>query len=421
MKIKIITALILLSIGPLYISINDHLETKKREEVTRIKSYVRGSVSQLLTSEAKLPQSLVYDDKKINLEFTLDANLQGRLEKILKRYPSDYTAVVIMENATGNLLAIAGIDRNSRKINYRLPFTSTHPSASLFKIVTTADLLENSEVDPTTKFSYRGRGTTLYKYQLKNKISRWTRWISFKKAFAYSNNVIFGKAAISKTNGQSIFKTAFKFGFNKDLMSDFNLGPSQFIMPESQYQLAEMASGFNKKTVISPVHAATIASVVANGGVFRNPKILKTVKMGEEEFEYEEFERTILNKSTSKDLAKMMEFTTERGTARAVTRGHIGRSIKKHFIVGAKTGSITGGTPYGKRDWMALYAKPSADSKYAEEGGKGISIAIMNVNGKKWYYKSSFVAKQVIKAYMQSLEDKNKEKEQSKRLVSKGS
>ncbi|MAF78282.1 MAG: hypothetical protein CME60_08970 [Halobacteriovoraceae bacterium] len=419
MKVKIIIALVLLSVGPLYITVTDHLEEKKREEISRVKNYVRGSVSHVITNETKIPESLVYDDKKIDLDFTINQNLQKRLEKILKRYPSDYSAVVIMDNSTGNLLAFAGIDRNSREINYRLPFTSTHPSASLFKIVTTADLLENGDIDPSTKFSYRGRGTTLYKYQLKNKISRWTRWISFKKAFAYSNNVIFGKAAINKTNGQSIFKTAFKFGFNKELMNDFNLGPSQFIMPESQYQLAELASGFNKKTVISPVHAAAIASVVANNGILKNPKIIKSVQMGEQSIDYKDTKKQILKKATSADLAKMMEYTTQRGTARAVTRGRIGRTIKKHFVVGAKTGSITGGTPYGKRDWMALYAKPSEESKFKDLTKNGISIAIMNVNGKKWYYKSSFIAKKVIEAYMDSLEDELKEV--NKRLVTKGS
>ncbi len=419
MKKKIAIATVLLCSGLAYLKVEDHLENQRREEIARIKSYVRGSVSQLLTSESTFPDKLVYDDKQINLEYTIDRSFQRKLEKILKRYPSDYTAVVVLDNATGSVKAVAGVDRDTREINYGLPFTSTHPSASLFKIVTTADLLENADVEPSTKFSYRGRGTTLYKYQLKNKISRWTRWLSFKKAFAYSNNVVFGKAAINRSNGQSIFKTAFKFGFNKDLMTDFNLGPSQFIMPESQYQLAELASGFNKKTVISPVHAATIVSVVANEGLFRNPKILKKVEMEGQQFHYKEWEKVILNPETSKDLAKMMEFTTLRGTARALTRGRDGRRISKHFTLGAKTGSITGGIPYGKRDWLAFYAKPNKDSEYYQPEKNGISVAIMNVNGKKWYYKSSFIAKQVIKAYLEELEDEKSAP--TERLVSKGS
>lgn len=419
MKNKIVIAVVCLVTIFTYYKVDEHLESQAREEIVHIKNYVRGSVSQLLTNESVFPKTLIYDDKKVKITYTIDKSFQKRVEKILKRYPSDYTAVVVLDNATGGLMAVAGVDRDTRKINYTLPFTSTHPSASLFKIVTTADLLENADINSSTRFSYRGRGTTLYKYQLKNKISRWTRWLSFKKAFAFSNNVIFGKAAITKSNGQSIFKTAFKFGFNKDLMTDFNLGPSQFIMPESQYQLAEMASGFNKKTVISPVHAATIVSVVANQGLFRNPKILRNVKIEGKELSYEHWEKIILRSETSKEMAKMMEFTTLKGTARALTRGRDGRKINNNFILGAKTGSITGGVPYGKRDWLAFYAKPNKESTYYEPRKNGISVAIMNVNGKKWYYKSSFLAKQIMKAYMKELEDQKSAEMQ--RLVSKGS
>jgi penicillin-binding protein A len=419
MKIKILIALILLSAGPLFYSVNDYIEQERIEELVKVKNYVRSSVSQQLTNESIFPESLVYGDQKIEVDYTVNEKFQEKIEKILKRYPSDYSSIVVVDNETGDLLAFAGVDRNSREVNYRLPFTSTHPSASLFKIVTTADLLENTNLDPTTKFSYRGRGTTLYKYQLKNKISRWTRWISFKKAFAYSNNVIFGKAAINKTNGQSIFKTAFKFGFNRDLMADFNLGPSQFLMPESQYQLAELASGFNKKTVISPVHAATMVSIIANDGLFINPKLLKNVKMGDDEFRYENIKQQILAKETSNDIAKMMEYTTQTGTARALTRGRIGRYLNKHFVLGAKTGSITGGIPYGKRDWLAFYAKPKEESEFKEIGSKGISVSIMNVNGKKWYYKSSFIAKRVLKAYLETLEEELVNN--SDKIVSKGS
>ena len=68
---------------------------------------------------------------------------------------------------------------------------------------------------------------------------------------------------------------------------------------------------------------------------------------------------------------------------------------------------------------MALYAKPMSESKYADVGHSGISIAIMNVNGKKWYYKSSFIAKQVIQAYMDTLEEKIGN--QNQQLVTKGS
>ncbi len=379
------------------------VEKQEEKSTENILKFVRASVSQQVISEGIFPKKIIYDDSEINVAYSLDQRIQEGLEKILKRYPSDHTAVVIIDNGTGMILAAAGIDRQSREIGYSLPFSTTHPSASLFKVVTTADLLENGKMQPHTKLSYRGRGTTLYKYQLKNKMSRWTRWISFQKAFASSNNVIFGKAAITKSSGQSIFKTAFNFGFNKELMNDFNLGPSRFFMPESQYHLAELASGFNKETVISPVHAAALASIIANDGRLLTPRLITGISLEDgETLSYEVEKKQVISEKTSKDLAKMMELTTKRGTARAVLRGRLGRRIANSFTVGAKTGSITGGIPRGKRDWLTLYAKPKSSDEKSRFSDEGISLAIMNINGKKWYYKSTYIAKRVLELYMKN-------------------
>jgi peptidoglycan glycosyltransferase len=379
------------------------VEKQKEKDALNVLKFVRASVSQQVISEGSFPKKLIYDDSEIKVSYTINSTLQNGLQKILKRYPSDHTAVVVLDNKSGEILAAAGINRKNKKINFSLPFSTTHPSASLFKVVTTADLLENGKMLPHTKMSYRGRGTTLYKYQLKNKISRWTRWISFQKAFASSNNVIFGKAAISKSSGQSIFKTAFKFGFNKDLMNDFNLGPSRFLMPESQYHLAELASGFNKETVISPVHAASISSVIANEGNFVTPHLVNEVVLqGEKPQRFDVERKRVISEKTSADLADMMELTTKRGTARAVLRGRLGKKLAKNFIVGAKTGSITGGIPRGKRDWLILYAKPKKKAVVSTPGDQGISLAVMNINDKKWFYKSTYIAKKVLELYLKN-------------------
>lgn len=50
------------------------------------------------------------------------------------------------------------------------------------------------------------------------------------------------------------------------------------ITAQDQYNLAEFSSGLNTETVMSPVHGAVIGSVVANGGVFRYPIVIKSVE-----------------------------------------------------------------------------------------------------------------------------------------------
>ncbi|CAM9911950.1 unnamed protein product, partial [Chrysoparadoxa australica] len=220
------------------------------EERVQVMEFVRQSVSDRITQEGQFPREVFFKDQSVSLSYTLNPDFQKGLEEILKRYPNEGCAIVVLDNESGKILALGGIDREEREVGFALPFSSTHPSASLFKIITTADLLKDEKMEPESQVSYSGRSTTLYKYQLKNKINRWTRWVTLKRAFAQSNNVVFGKAAIEKTSARSIFQRAYAFGFNRQLMKDFNLGPSRFLFPETQYELAEVASGFNKETLI---------------------------------------------------------------------------------------------------------------------------------------------------------------------------
>jgi peptidoglycan glycosyltransferase len=108
-------------------------------------------------------------------------------------------------------------------------------------------------------------------------------------------------------------------------------------------------------------------------------------------------ERVLSDQSVS-ELEEMMNFTVDRGTARSSFRG-MRRSLRKKLTIGGKTGSITGGVPYGKRDWFVSYAKPK------EGNDAGISVSVMIVNKEKWYIKSAYLAKQVIQYYYDQKEN----------------
>ena len=378
-----------------------YLWNKNNQSILEAKKIIELQKVQTLATEKivygnEYSPTINLGDKKYAVTYSIDENLQNYVETLLKRYRSDYSSVVIMDNNTGEILANAGWARDIGP-SYSLNFSSTHPSASLVKIVTTVDLLENDRVHSESRFSYRGKGTTLYKYQLKNKIDRWTRYISFKMAFAHSNNVVFGKAAINRSSASSIYDTATKMGFNKELMDEGFLSKSIFKMPQDQYNMAEIASGFNKKTMISPIHAAVLSSIVANDGHLVEPRLIVKIEDLEENqtiYENELEKRKVLSQDTIKELQEMMSLTVKRGTARGSFR-RMKSTIKSGLVIGGKTGSITGGIPHGKRDWFTMYAIP----RHSIENDKGISIAVMNVNVNKWYVKSTFLAKKITEYF----------------------
>lgn len=405
-KIKIILAAALLGISYYgnieykRVSKIKAIEKSKLERIAlrnNLKHSLNQSFSHSVSYKDEIwPKSHLANGENYNIEYTFDRGLTKYIKKILKRYGSDYSAVIVMDNKSGKILSAIGYQRQGNQFNVSLPFSSTHPSASLFKIITSAALLESKKVDKNTIFNYRGKGTTLYKYQLDQKRTRWTRYLTFKKAFAFSNNVIFGKAAISNIAGEDLYNQAVEFGFNSNIMNELDLSKSVIDYPSSQYNMAEIASGFNKETMISPLHGALISSVVANGGLFQTPYIIDKLvsdNNGKNIWSRKPDLKRILTKNTSSQLSELMETTVKSGTARGSFR-KLRRKLKSKLRIGGKTGTITGGLPYGKRDWFTAYAMPK-DS----ENDTGISICVMNVNVNKWYVKSTYLAKSIIEYY----------------------
>ncbi len=382
----------------------DHIISAReaRIELSNL-SEVRHQIDKSISNSGEFPEVIKVEDDLAKVDYTFDESLTEFVKKRLRRYRSDYSVVTIIDNNTGDILSTVGFRRRGNKFDYQLPFSSTHPSASLIKIVTSAGLLSTSEVDPDTVFSFRGRGTTLYKYQLKNKKTRWSRHLTFAKAFALSNNVVFAKAAINYLSSLELFKMASSFGFNKKLFTDISAGTSVFPMPKDRYNLAELASGMNDEAMISPVHAAVLSSIVANEGTLKYPRIVdKVVDLDSKEVIVDSHlkKERVLSSGVVGSIRDMMELTVKRGTARSAFR-RMRRSIKDKLVIGGKTGSITGGIPFGKRDWFTAYARPKNDPT-----DRGISVSVMNINVNKWYVKSSYLAKEVIEYYYKKRETK---------------
>ena len=170
-------------------------------------------------------------------------------------------------------------------------------------------------------------------------------------------------------------------------------------MAQDQYNLAEYSSGLNTTTLLSPVHGAVIASIVANGGVLRHPVVIKSLEGISDKkviFPPLKKDEQVLTTQSADDLRTLFMATISEGTARSSFRRS--QYLLNKLEIGGKTGSITGGDPYGKRDWFVSYAK-----SLEEKNDKGISICVMIVNQKKWYIKSPLLAKNIMEFYYSTI------------------
>ena len=354
----------------------------------------------IIDKHASWNQLIDYDSAKYKPNYTFNQELEEFIKKQLALYRPDFTSVVVMDNETGHILAAVDYARTKNIFGRDLAFTTTHPAASIFKVITAADLLENTHIKTDTEFSFTGRSTTLYRSQLKEPANRrWIRSLDLHKAFATSNNVIFGRTAIENLTPAGLKRMAEKFGFNKRLLEGVNLTPSFFTMAQDQYNLAELSSGLNTQTLMSPVHGAVIGSVVANNGLLRYPVVIKSLEGLQDKkviFPPMKKDEVVLTPQSADDLRTLFMGTITQGTARSSFRRSL--YLLNKLEIGGKTGSITGGEPRGKRDWFVSYAKSLED-----KNDKGISICVMIVNQKKWYIKSPLLAKNIMEYYYSTL------------------
>lgn len=372
----------------------------------KIEPPVSEDFNKILAKHQSWSEQLDYDSTKYKVQYTFNSELESFIKTQLSIYRPDFTSIVVMDNENGQILAAVDYSRNQNVFGRDLAFTNTHPAASIFKVITAADLLENTHIKTDTEFSFTGRSTTLYRHQLKEPSGRrrWLRTLDLQKAFATSNNVIFGRTAIENLTPAGLKKMAEKFGFNKRLVEGINLAPSVFNIASDQYNLAELSSGLNDKTIMSPVHGAVISSVVANGGILKYPIVIKSLESIADKkiiFPPLKKDEVVLTPRTSEDLRVLFQSTITEGTARASFKRS--RYLLEKLEIGGKTGSLTGGEPYGKRDWFVSYAKSLED-----KNDKGISICVMIVNKKRWYVKSSLLAKNIMEYYYSTLHPQKK-------------
>jgi penicillin-binding protein A len=364
-----------------------------------------GLVHDHLERTNRLPSFVHFNNQQYTIDYVWDLGLQSYLRTLLSHHRADYTAVAVIDNDNGRILALEGVERVSGEFNQKLVLSTTHPAASLFKVVSAAELIEGAEFDKESELGIPGRSTTLYRSQVFSKNhTRWQKAVSLKRAFASSNNSYFGKAAIQNLGSIALIERAEQFGLGKDLLIELPLKESKVFVPTTEFELAELASGFNTKTLISPVHAAVMASIVANEGHFLRPKLIDQIYSPvtqERIFRQIPTSKTqmlsVIKKETAEELKKLMKETVTSGTARASFK-RLSQDIERTLEIGGKTGTITGGEPYGQRDWFMAFAIPKDPAL-----GKGISLAVMNVNGKNWYVKSSFIARRIIEYYFENI------------------
>jgi cell division protein FtsI/penicillin-binding protein 2 len=320
-------------------------------------------------------------DKRATL--TLDPRLQDRLERALDTYRVPWGATVLIEPATGRILALAEHSR-AEPGRRGLPLAALAPAASIFKLVTAAALLEQG-IQPDEEVCYHGGKRRLAPRLLADDPRRDHRCTTLVSAFGHSTNVVFAKLAGRGLDAERLRATAERFLFNTEIPFARPVEVSKAVIPDDDFGFAETAAGFGP-VKLSPLHAALLAAIVANDGVLVPPVIVDAVEGGALPSSGDP--RRVIDETVAAELARMMRSTVTEGTARrAFARA---RGPLRGVSVAGKTGSLANAQPYRDYSWFVGYAPADRPQ---------VAIATVVVNERLWHARAPTVAREALEAY----------------------
>jgi penicillin-binding protein A len=344
------------------------------------------------TVNLKKDQYFVKMEEDWEALLTLDPKLQSFAEKLLTRARVPAGAIVVLDLKTSSVLALADRIEEGHPVvpvlqdgqPQHLALRRVAPSASLFKIVSGASLLQQGlRADRLYPYRYAKRRITMRHL----KPDKGSATADLASALAKSNNGFFAATASRFVSQDTLYKTANDFGFNEPVPFAALVEPSLATVPSDPLERARMAAGF-WHSQLTPLHAAVIVQTVANGGHFVQPRLVDSVHHSSgvsHKAPKSSKQRQVISETHAKAL--------ESGLRKAVRSGTASRSFAKwnpklsSVKVYGKTGTLGARMPDRTYTWFAGYMRGTQ---------KDIVVAVLAINGEKWWRKAPHIAHDLL-------------------------
>ena len=298
-------------------------------------------------------------------------------------------AILVSEVKTGKIVVYASYVETGTA--HDVAVEASAPSASVFKIVTGAALME-ADLTPTTKQCYSGGESSIKAQDLVDDKRRDKWCATLSQAMGRSLNTVFARLAQRNLDQTKLTSMAQRLGWATDIPFDVKVEQSSVKFPEDELGFARSAAGF-WNTTMSPVQALNLATTIANGGEMVRLSLVTSVKDEQGEIYRGPSARQVLRRSLEAPIAEqvttMMEATVENGTSYRSFHDHAGRAYLPDIKVAGKTGTLTKPAADGPfYTWWVGFA-PSRKPEYA--------VAVLAANRAKWRVKATNLASDMLR------------------------
>ena len=289
----------------------------------------------------------------MDVVLTLDAELQEIAQRALldalRHMDADGGDVVMLDPATGELLAVA----SQRRDGAARPsaFTETFEPGSVAKIFAAAALLSRDRVKPTDHVSGEGGRWKLPDRTIVDLEPLPT--FTLADAIRVSSNIAMVKFAERLTPSEQ-YGTLRDFGFGALTGIEFPAeSPGRLRLPAEWTRPSSASLAIGYEVATTPLQIAAAYGAVANDGVLLQPTLIREIRGPTGEILYThraEPVRRAVSSRVARQLRDMLRGVVERGTGSAATLAN--------FQLAAKTGTarrVVGGR-YAAGEYTASFA-----------------------------------------------------------------
>lgn len=288
----------------------------------------------------------------IEVEYTVDPELDARVQAVLERSGVAIGQVILLDPATGEIFAYVSTDPVG------FPATRTYPTASLMKVVTAAAALRHVPAAAHRDCRYKGSPYVVSEKQLAAPL---TGGIldTFRGALAISNNQCFARLAVRDVGKAKLLDEMAELG-----MFDAPAPRHPAVRVdalEDELDLGLLGSGL-AGSFISPLGAARLAAVLADGELVR-PFWIARIRDADGNalpIPGREDPRPVLPAELTAELRELLTSVTESGTASRAFHTQEGEPLLGDVRVAGKTGTLNGTDPSGLYQWFIGVAPSDA-------------------------------------------------------------
>lgn len=321
---------------------------------------------------------------------TLVPALQQALSHELSTNHVQRGGTVLLEASTGRVLALASHQEGTTTTDApaRVAFA---PAASIAKLPAVAALLRQG-VRPAERVCYAGGKRRLKVTHLDDNPARDRRCVTLEDIIPFSVNAALAKLVDRHLPSGVLQEELRRWNFNRRIPFAWPVEVSLAPVPTDRFGHAKAAAGFGE-VLLSPLHGAVMASIVANGGLLVPPRVIDHVD-GEAPPAPASSERAV-DKDVAAQLKRMMRRTVREGTG--VRAFSLANSSLRRVEVAGKTGSLTdydGGADY---TWFVGFAPTNKPEVI-------VAAAVEN-DIMLWHTRAPDVAREALEAYFAHRDD----------------